>query len=122
MQKLLTGLASLPLLAGVALAAQPVPLNDAQLDSISAGQVAETSGGLTLAPAVGAGLPVPSNFLFVVNETAVFNTGTVIVSESPVSCPTCFISNRGNENLFISASFGPLPGASNSFSFLSNGP
>ena len=31
----------LPLLAGVALAAQPVPLSDVQMDAISAGQVFE---------------------------------------------------------------------------------
>jgi hypothetical protein len=114
MRRLLSGVASLPLLAGVALAAQPVPLNDAQMDAISAGQVIETSGGLTLAPAIGAGLRVPSNFLFFVNETNVQNAGTVIVSESPVACTGCYLRNIGSENLFISAQFGPVPGASNS--------
>jgi hypothetical protein len=114
MQRLLSGLGSLPLVAGVALAGQPVALNDAQMDAISAGQVVETSGGLTLAPAIGAGLGVPSNFLFFVNETRALNAGTVTVSESPVPCGGCFLSNIGSENLFISAQFGPVPGASNS--------
>jgi hypothetical protein len=119
MQRLLSGLASLPLLAGVALAAQPVPLNDAQMDAISAG--AETSGGLTLAPAIGAGLGVPSNFLFFVNETGVQNTGTVIVSESPVTCTTCYLRNVGSENFIVSAQFGPIAGGS-SFEFHSTVP
>jgi hypothetical protein len=114
MRGLLSGVGSVPLLAGVALAAQPVPLSDVQMDAIGAGQVVETSGGLTLAPAIGAGLGVPGNFLFFVNETNIQNTGTVIVSESPVACGGCFLSNIGSENLFISAQFGPIPGASNS--------
>jgi hypothetical protein len=117
MQRLLSGLASLPLLAGVALAAQPLPLNDAQMDAVSA--AAETSGGLTLSPAIGVGLGVPSNFLFFVNETQVTNSGTVIVSESPVTCATCYLSNIGSENLIISAQFGPAAGLSNSFMFRS---
>jgi hypothetical protein len=114
MQRLLSGLASIPMLAGVAFGAQPVALNDAQMDAITAGQVTETSGGLTLAPAIGAGLGVPSNFLFFVNETNIQNTGTTIVSESPVACTGCFLRNIGAENLFVSAQFGPVPGASNS--------
>jgi hypothetical protein len=121
MQGLLFGLASLPLLAGVALAAQPVPLNDAQMDAISAGQVIATSGGLTLAPAVGAGLGVPSNFLFFVNEAGVQNTGTTIVSESPIACTTCFLRNVGSENFIVSAQFGPVAGGS-SFEFHSTVP
>jgi hypothetical protein len=114
MHRLISGVASLSLLAGVALAAQPVPLSDKQMDMVTAGQVIETSGGLTLAPASGAGLGVPSNFLFFVNETGVQNTGTTIVSESPVACTGCYLRNIGTENLFISAQFGPVPGASNS--------
>jgi hypothetical protein len=113
MRSVFCALTGLPLLAGVALAAPPA-LTDAQMDAISAGQVTETSGGLTLTPAVGAGLGVPKNFLFFVNETAIQNTGTVIVSESPVPCGGCYVANIGSENLFVSAQFGPIPGASNS--------
>lgn len=115
MQRLLSALASLPLLAGGAFAAQPLPLNDAQMDAVRAGEVTHLSGGLTLSPAIGAGLAVPSNFLFVIEETQVNNGGTVILSESPVPCAGCFLSNIGNENLFISAQFGPAAGLSNSF-------
>ena len=39
MKKLLVGLAALPLLAGVAMAGQPVPLSDAQMDKVTAGLV-----------------------------------------------------------------------------------
>jgi hypothetical protein len=37
MKKLLSGLAALPLLAGVALADQPVQLSDKQMDKVTAG-------------------------------------------------------------------------------------
>ena len=37
MKKLLVGLAALPFLAGVAMAGQPVPLSDAQMDKVTAG-------------------------------------------------------------------------------------
>jgi hypothetical protein len=37
MMRLLSGLAVLPFLAGVSLAAQPVPLNDKQMDTVTAG-------------------------------------------------------------------------------------
>jgi hypothetical protein len=37
MKKLLVGLAALPFLAGVAMADQPTPLNDAQMDKVTAG-------------------------------------------------------------------------------------
>jgi len=39
MKKLLVGLASLPLLASVAVAGQPTPLVDAQMDKVSAGAI-----------------------------------------------------------------------------------
>jgi hypothetical protein len=38
MKKLLIGLATLPFLAGVAMAGQPMSLNDAQMDKVTAGQ------------------------------------------------------------------------------------
>ena len=121
MQRLLLGLVSLPLLAGVALAGQPMALSDAQMDVVSAGAVTSTSGGLILTPAVGAGLAVPSNFLFFLNETDTQNTGTTIVSESPIACPGCFLRNVGSENFIVSAQFGPAPGG-NSFDFHSTVP
>ena len=37
MKRFLIGLAALPFLAGVSLAAQPVPLNDTQMDRVTAG-------------------------------------------------------------------------------------
>jgi hypothetical protein len=37
MKRLLFGLAALPFLAGVSLAAQPVPLSDTQMDTVTAG-------------------------------------------------------------------------------------
>ncbi|MBV8094106.1 MAG: hypothetical protein JOY71_07585 [Acetobacteraceae bacterium] len=37
MKKLLAGVAALPFLAGVALAGQPVALNDTQMDKVTAG-------------------------------------------------------------------------------------
>jgi alpha/beta superfamily hydrolase len=39
MKKLLIGLAVVPFLAGVAMAGQPKPLTDAQMDKVSAGQL-----------------------------------------------------------------------------------
>jgi len=39
MKHLLAGLAALPLLAGVALAGQPAPLSDTQMDGVTAGLV-----------------------------------------------------------------------------------
>ena len=37
MKRFLIGLAALPFMAGVSLAAQPVPLNDTQMDRVTAG-------------------------------------------------------------------------------------
>lgn len=37
MKQLLVGLAALPFLAGVAMAGQPMPLNDTQMDKVTAG-------------------------------------------------------------------------------------
>jgi hypothetical protein len=99
MRRLLCGLAAVPLLAGAAFAGEPVPLNDKQLDSVSAG------------------LGV---FLFYVHETDINNTGTVMVNVDPVNCTTCFV-NIQNEAFTLQAQFGPSPG-SNSFVFVSNGP
>ena len=52
MKKVLIGLAVLPFLTGVALAAQPIPLSDAQMDKVTAGQgdgsIAVFTGAVTL--------------------------------------------------------------------------
>src|SRR5271166_1174837 len=106
MRRLLSGLAALPFLAGIALAAQPVPLNDMQMDSVTAGAVIETSGGLTLAPANGAGLG-PQVFVFHFTENDVSNTSTVRVNIDP-PCSTCYL-NIINEAFTVQAQFGPTP-------------
>ena len=97
MRRLLCGLAALPFLAGAALAAQPIPLNDNQMDAVTAGQV----------------------FLFSLTETDINNVGTVMVNIDPVQCASCFLNIR-NEAFTLQAQFGPVPG-SNSFVFLGNG-
>jgi hypothetical protein len=114
------GLMVLPLLAGVASAAQPVSLNDAQMDSVTAGAATETSGGLTLSPAIGVSGLGPKVFLFSLTETDITNTSTVMVNVDPVACNTCFL-NITNEALTVQAQFGPTAGT-NSFVFRSNGP
>jgi hypothetical protein len=45
MKKFLFGLAALPFLAGVAMAGQPTPLSDAQMDKVSAGQIEYNTPG-----------------------------------------------------------------------------
>jgi hypothetical protein len=116
MQRLLFGLMVLPLLAGVAWAAQPVALDDAQMDAVSAGAVSETSGGLTLSPATGGSGLGPQVFVFSLTETDVTNTSTVMVNADPVPCTDCYLNlNRGA--LTVQAQFGPSLGVSNSFSF-----
>jgi hypothetical protein len=106
MRRLISGLAALPFLAGVAPAAQPVPLNDPQMDVVTAG-AAETSGGLTFLPATPTLQPSYGLLLFFFNETDRTNTGTVIVNESPVPCTACYLNNTGTENLVVQAAFGP---------------
>ena len=107
MKNLLSGLAALPFLASVALAAKPVPLNELQMDGVTAGAV-ETSGGLTLSLATPAPQPSYGLLLFFFNETDRTNTGTVIVNESPVPCAACYLNNTGTENLVVQAAFGPI--------------
>lgn len=114
MPPLLFGLITLPLIAGVALARQPVPLDDTQMDAVTAGTVAETSGGLTFSPVTGGSGLGPAVFLFSVRETDVTNTSTVTVNVDP-PC-NCYL-NIVNEALTVQAQFGPAAGAANSFSF-----
>jgi hypothetical protein len=95
MKKFLFGLAALPFLAGVSLAAQPVPLSDKQMDTVTAG----------------------FDFL----ETLVQNLGTVRVAiDLPVAtatgCPVpggCYLSITGTsfpagvQSFQLNAAFGP---------------
>jgi hypothetical protein len=68
MKKLLVGLAALPFLAGVAMAGQPVPLSDAQMDKVTAGlEVLFTFSGNGFTAAlsnVGFAIPIGTAFLF----------------------------------------------------------
>jgi hypothetical protein len=45
MKKLVVGLAAVPFLAGIAMAGQPVPLSDAQMDRVTAGYEAGVFNG-----------------------------------------------------------------------------
>ena len=67
MKKLVLGLASLPLLAGVAMAGQPASLTDAQMDKVTAGLI------ITLLPSLG----------FTTGPTPVCPPCVMII------CPTC---------------------------------
>jgi hypothetical protein len=103
MQRMLFGLAILPFLVGVASAAQSVPLNDAQMDAVTAG----AGDTIVYAPAYGGGgfISAPV-FLFRFSETDVTNTSTVMVNIDPVSCTTCYL-NIQNESFTVQAQFGP---------------
>jgi hypothetical protein len=114
MLRLVIGVITLSLSACIAWAAQPVPLDDAQMDAVTAG--AETSGGLTLSPAIGGSGLGPQVFLFSLTEADVSNTSTVMVNADPVPCSDCYLNIR-NGALTVQAQFGPKPGVSNSFSF-----
>ncbi|HUK09025.1 MAG TPA: hypothetical protein VLX09_14215 [Stellaceae bacterium] len=93
-RRLLGGAAAVLLLANTAFAGELVPLNDKQLDSVSAGLAV---------------------FLFYVHETDINNTGTVTVNVDPVNC-ACFV-NIQSEPFTLQAQFGPSSG-SNSFVFV----
>jgi hypothetical protein len=61
MKRFLIGLAALPFLAGVSLAAEPVPLNDTQMDRVTAGfDFTELEVQNTGWLAVGVDLPAPA--------------------------------------------------------------
>jgi len=91
MKKVLCGLAALPFLAVVALAGQPVPLNDRQMDKVTAG--------------------------FDFAEADIQNLGSVWVAADKPSIPcfftSCFISVQGTpfpsgvRSLQVNAQFGP---------------
>ena len=93
MKRLLLGLAVLPFLAGVSLAAQPVPLSDQQMDTVTAG--------------------------FDFTELKVLNLGTVRVAiDLPdlATCGVCFLDINGTtfpggtQSFQLRAVFGPFPG------------
>ena len=91
MKRILAGLAVLPFLAGVALAGQPVPLSDQQMDKVSAG--------------------------FDFAELDVHNLGTVLVAidiaPAAAACSACFLDIRGTafpsgvSSFQLQAMFGP---------------
>jgi hypothetical protein len=90
MRKLLFGLAALPFLAGVSLAAQPMPLSDGQMDVVTAG--------------------------FDFTEVDIQNLGTVWVNaDKPLfTCPiSCYLNIAGTtfpsgvHSLQVNAAFGP---------------
>lgn len=114
MKRMLSSLAMVPFFTTLAFAGQPIALDNAQLDGVVAGQVSETSGDLTLAPALGGSGLGPQVFVFSLTETDVSNTSTVRVNADP-SC-TCYL-NITNGALVVQAAFGPTSGVSNSFSF-----
>ena len=91
MKKLLSGLAALPFLASIALAGQPVPLTDAQMDKVSAG------------------------FSFMEIDTSDTSTTTVLVNEPAAkTCSNCYLQIKGTtwgwppvQSLQVYAFFGP---------------
>lgn len=85
MKKLLCGLAALPFLAGIALADQPVQLNDKQMDKVTAG--------------------------FTDRETIISNTSWTQVSiydGSLTSCSACYLTILSRP-FSIESAFGPTP-------------
>jgi hypothetical protein len=86
MKKLLCGLAALPFLAGIALADQPVQLNDKQMDKVTAG--------------------------FTDFETIVSNTSWTQVSIYDgghlTACPLCYLTITSRP-FSIESAFGPTP-------------
>jgi hypothetical protein len=89
MKKLLLGLAVLPFLAGMALAKGPTPLNDQQMDKVTAG--------------------------FDFREIDITNTSATLVAvdEPAVTCAGCYLHvagtpySAGVQSLQVLAIFGP---------------
>jgi hypothetical protein len=105
MERLLSVLVALPFLVGIAAATQPVPLNDTQMDLLTAG----AGNTFTYAPAPVTGGPISGGvFLFNLTETDVSNTSTVMINIDPTECKNCYL-NIQNESFTIQAQFGPLP-------------
>ena len=85
MKKLLCALAALPFLAGIALADQPVQLNDKQMDKVTAG--------------------------FTDFETIISNTSWTqvsIYSADLTECPACYIQ-IDSRAFSVQSAFGPTP-------------
>jgi hypothetical protein len=95
-------LTTLPLLAGTALAGQPLPLDDTQLDGVTAGAVNQ----FTFAPALGSGRISSGVFLFQLTTNDVSNTSTVMTNIDPIECATCYL-NIKDPSFTIQAMFGP---------------
>jgi hypothetical protein len=83
--------------------AQPLPLQDRQLDSIAAG-TAEPSA---FVPALATGVRLSGGvFLFHLSGSDVTNTSTVMLNIDPVACNTCYL-NIMRESFTVQAQFGP---------------
>jgi len=94
MKRLLFGLAALPFLAGVSLAAQPVPLSDTQMDRVTAG--------------------------FDFESLELHNLGVALVEINGPALVTCRLAGcflqidgtqfpGGTQSFQLQAQFGPLP-------------
>jgi len=90
MKRLLMGLVVLPFLAGVSLAASPVPLSDQQMDRVTAG------------------------FDFLETEISDTSTVTVAVNEPVLTCSDCYLHVQGTawpsvllHSLQVTSQFGP---------------
>jgi hypothetical protein len=90
MKRLLIGLAVLPFLAGVSLAASPVSLSDQQMDRVTAG------------------------FDFMETDSSDTSSVTVLVNEPLMACTDCYLVVKGTawpsvslQSLQVNAQFGP---------------
>jgi hypothetical protein len=95
-------LVTLAIVTGAALADQPAPLDDAQLDVVTAGAI----NNLTFAPALGSGRISSGVFLFQLTTNDVSNTSTVMTNIDPIECVTCYL-NIKDPSFTIQAMFGP---------------
>jgi hypothetical protein len=89
MKRLLHGIAALPFLAGVALAQQPMPLSDRQMDKVTAGFL-ETDFSNTSATAVS------------IFQRAYLTDAT----PNYIACPGCYLLIN-SPTFSIAAQFGP---------------
>lgn len=89
MKKLLFGLAALPFVAGIAMAGQPVALNDSQMDKVTAGTVE-----IIVSPPIPDGIrglapntPAPNN-IGSFNVPGASPYGILFVENPPIPGPT----------------------------------
>ena len=108
MQRLFCGLAALPFLASVALAGQPVTLNDPQI-----GWRHRRCGWDVRRPQLFPGNPGAASRLtvcccFFSTKPTAPTRGRSSSMKSPVPCSACYLNNTGTENLVVQAAFGPI--------------